>query len=161
MIKLAKLCAIVLLIGIGQSPAQERADSIAGAEIITPIMIMAWEELEFGTIAPDAMAPGTVVLSPAGQRICDTNLTCLSTYRAGKFSVTGEVNALYTISLPNSVTLESGQHSMQMEAVLPSHAAGILIDGYDEFMVGATLRVGANQSTGAYIGDYVVTVEYQ
>ncbi len=145
-------------IGVGHS---EQVNGNAGAKVITPIMLMAWEEMEFGTIAPDALASGQVTVGPIAGRTCASNLTCLSAYRAAKFSVTGQADALYAISIPSSITLSSGANTMLVDTLIPTHTVGTLTNGYDEFMIGATLHVGANQSTGAYVGGYVVTVEYQ
>ena len=145
----------------GIARPQSETDGEAGAEIIDPLMIMAWEEMEFGSIAPDPQEAGTVTLTTAGVRTCTANLTCLATPRAGKFSVTGQADATYSISLPNSITINNGPASMLVDDLSPSHTIGVLAEGYDEFMVGGILHVAGNQTPGAYIGAYTVTVEYQ
>ncbi|MDJ0920962.1 MAG: DUF4402 domain-containing protein [Henriciella sp.] len=148
---------------VSGSPALAgEASSEAGATIVQPIMIMAWEEMVFGTIAPSTLSADTVTLDAVGGRVCGTALTCVSgTYRPAKFSVTGASDALYTISLPTSITLSNaGGATLQVRDLTTPQLTRQLVDGYDEFMVGAVLDVGVNQATGSYIGSYVVSVDY-
>ena len=56
-------------------------------------------------------------------------------------------------------TLTSGSDTMTLSA-FTSDVASALSGGAETFNVGATLAVGINQSTGAYTGTYLVTVNY-
>lgn len=161
--RLAAFASAFTLITGTLAPADaDDAEAQAGAIIAQPIMIMAWEEMLFGTIAPSMTHADTVALDAAGGRVCGDALSCLSgTYRPAKFSVTGASDALYTISLPTSITLSNGSGAtMQVRDLTTPQLTRQLSDGYDEFMIGAVLDVGTNQARGSYIGAYVVSVDY-
>ncbi|MEO0548530.1 MAG: DUF4402 domain-containing protein [Pseudomonadota bacterium] len=156
------LTALLMPVFATGAARADRADAQAGATIAQPIMIMAWEEMLFGRIAPSAVTGGSVVIDTGGARSCSTALTCLSgTYRAAKFSVTGEADALYTITLPDTITLTNGQGaSLEVDSLTTPLFTRQLSEGYDEFMIGGELEVAANQPVGTYIGTYIVTVDY-
>ncbi len=141
--------------------AQE-VQSDAGAEIVAPLQVQNRTALYFGTIAPSIDSADTVLVSPAGAKECGAELTCLSDdHTAAAFAVTGDPERSYTIELPTSIEITSGDDSMLVNNFLGSKTNGVLTSGADSFTVGGTLNVGANQASGEYTGAFTVSVNYQ
>jgi hypothetical protein len=154
--------ATLSLAGAAQA-APESAESGAGARIIAPLEISNTSSLYFGTIAPSLTQADVVVVTPFGDKKCGAALTCLtSDHTAAGFNVRGEADAVYTISLPGGIeiTNEKGD-TMKVHDFNGSKAAGLLINGEDNFTVGGTLDVGVRQAAGKYVGRFVAAVEYQ
>ncbi|MEO0466736.1 MAG: DUF4402 domain-containing protein [Pseudomonadota bacterium] len=159
--KLFSAAAVAALLSASAYAAS--VDSNAGADIIAPLQITNATALYFGTIAPSLTEGGSVVVSPAGGKTCATALTCLTDdHTAAAFDVTGEADASYTISLPTSVQISNGAGAnMTIDSFAGSKTSGTLVSGQDNFTVGGSLAVSANQATGEYTGTFAVTVEYQ
>jgi hypothetical protein len=86
------------------------------------------------------------------------------TVTAASFTVTGEGNSTYSITLPSSaitLTSPSGTMSVQNFVSTPSNT-GTLSSGTQEIKVGATLNVSAAQAAGTYTNasGLFVTVNY-
>ncbi len=67
-----------------------------------------------------------------------------------------------TITLPGSITLQSGANTLTVDAFTSSPDGGTTLNGGGEasFKVGATLHLGAHQPPGRYRGSFTVTVAY-
>lgn len=126
----------------------------------TAISISSTANLEFGRLAPTGAA-GTVTVTPAGTR-SSTNVDLVGgTVGAAGFTVTGETNANYAISLPTNVILTGPSGTMTVDTFNDDAGANPrLTGGSDPFNVGATLNVGGNQALGGYTGTFAVTVNY-
>lgn len=122
-------------------------------------------------IAFGAFAAGTgggVVISPAGSRSATGGvvLIAISEGEAAQFTISGDPDFTYSISLPSdgTVALDDGAgHSMEITG-FTSHPAltGQLSGGGSQALaIGATLNVGAHQPAGNYAGDFPVTVNYE
>lgn len=131
------------------------ASAVTNAYIVTPIAIAKTVDLSFGKIVPTSLA-GTVVVTPASSRsftggaYAFTNAT--GTVTAASFTVTGEVDAHYSIVISNAtfdVTLGTTTNTMTVKTISTS-ATGTLTSGTDILTVGATLEVGVNQAPGSY-----------
>ncbi|MDG1824908.1 MAG: DUF4402 domain-containing protein [Henriciella sp.] len=123
------------------------ASSTAGADIIAPLQVSNTAPLYFGTIAPSTTASDTVIVNAAGAKTCGSELTCLTTdHTAAAFDVAGEADYSYAITLPSSVNISNG-------------SGGTM--AVNNFTVGGTLTVAANQASGEYTGTFAITVEYQ
>ncbi len=159
--KLLSAVAVAALIGNAAFAAE--VDSDAGAKIVAPLQISNVSALYFGTVAPSLTADDTVVVSSAGAKTCGAELTCLTDdHTAAEFDVTGEADASYTIDLPNAVQISNGAGgNMTVDNFTGSKSNGTLVAGEDNFAVGGTLAVAANQATGEYTGTFTVAVEYQ
>jgi hypothetical protein len=105
--------------------------------------------------------PGKIVLPGAGQNAKATSCT-----------VTGDVFAAYNVAIPSSVNLTNSAgktmvlntftitgdgDSNPYNRLLRNDGTGL---GLDNFGVGATLNVGADQPPGTYSGTYAVNVQY-
>lgn len=159
-----KLVAVASVAALMTSPAfAADANSNAGADIIAPLQVANTAPLYFGTIAPSTTASDTVIVAHGGGKTCGSNLTCLTNdHTAAAFTVTGEADQSYTITLPSSVDITNGSGgTMTVNGFGGSKASGTLTAGTDSFTVGGTLTVAANQASGEYNGTFAVTVEYQ
>ena len=157
--------AIAAVIGFAGMSAANAAttDGTAGAKIIAPLQIAAKADLYFGTIAPSLTTADTVLVTVDGDKKCGAALTCLTAdHTAAAFAVSGEADAVYTISLPDAIEIANGNgDAMKVYAFTGSKTSGTLVNGTDSFTVGGELAVAAMQPAGKYRGNFVVAVEYQ
>lgn len=134
----------------------------ATATVITPITITKTADLRFGKFA--ASTGGTVVMSTASARSA-TGAVVLSTVDAGgaaSFSIGGDANATYAITLPSSATISSGGNDMTVGTFTsnPSGTGTLSGAGAQTLLVGGTLTVSNAQAVGSYTGTFDVSVEY-
>lgn len=137
------------------------ATADAGATIIAPISITSLVDLHFGDIVP-ADSAGSVELTPAGARSSSgVTLGSGDDVTVATFSVSGDPDATFAITLPVSSTLTGPGDSMTVDEYSSSPETGLLDSSGDATLaVGATLNVGASQVAGAYTGIFDVTVAY-
>jgi len=160
--KIALLVGTVVFAGL-QIAEADTAGASAGADIIPPLMVMAWEELDFGTIVPGTDQSGEVSLSPAAERTCLAPLSCpRDDAQPARFAIGGETGRVFTVGLPASIELENETGStMTAHNLVSAPESGVISAGKAEFLVGGTLTVSSSQPVGVYTGTYTVTVEYQ
>ncbi|WP_421854529.1 DUF4402 domain-containing protein [Novosphingobium sp.] len=162
-------CALAGLSGTAfAAPSSSTVSGAAQAVILTPLTIAPVNALQFGQLTRPTAA-GTVVMSPAGT-ITTTGGVLTSTAIAqtasrgpGTFTVVGEAGRAFSVSLPTVATLRQGARNMRLSTFRSNWTAGAALSASRTFAlsVGATLHVGANQTTGTYTGSYTVTVTYQ
>lgn len=105
---LATSAALGAMVFSANASAQS-ANAGAGAKIIAPLQIAKTTDLYFGTIAPSLASAGVVAVAANGSRDCGVQLTCLiADHTAAAFSVTGEMDETYTISLPGTIQIANG-----------------------------------------------------
>ena len=161
----AALTASVLMVAPTETFAagpSDNANANVNAKVIKPVRITTQADMDFGEVLTSASA-GTVVLATDGTVsgsggayvFDDTNA------QAAAFRVSGEGLEAYNITLPTSVTLtEVGGGSMSLNG-FNHDATGVLANnGQEDFNVGATLNVGAEQAQGDYTGSFTVSVDY-
>ena len=147
--------------------AQNFSASVKGTAVyVVPITISKATDLNFGTIQKGTTA-GTVTLTPTGTRSKTGGVTLLSptgTVQVASFTVSGTPSSTYTISLPSTYTIKYSTYSMTVNAFTSSPSgSGILSSGGSQTInVGATLSVGASQTSGTYTNatGFSVTVNY-
>jgi len=152
---------IVVITQNAKAQNTQSAQSQASANIISPMTISNNLPLSFGNIAAGS-ASGKVELETNGNRIA-TNVILPSvtgTVSAAKFTVTGLAGSSYVLTLPGSTTLTSGSATMTIDN-FESTATEVLTAGTEEFFVGATINIAANQTVGLYEGSFTVTVDYE
>lgn len=119
--------------------------------------------LAFGEMVASASA-GTAVVTPAGTRTLTGGVSAGNSggITSASFTVTGLPLFSFSISLPSSTALTSGGNSMTVNSFTssPSGSGQIGALGSQVVTVGATLQVGASQSSGSYTGTFSVTVVY-
>lgn len=129
------------------------------------ISLMNTQALAFGGFI--AGSGGSVVIAPSGARSASGGVVLVSskTGAAAKFSVTGDPDLTYAITLPmnGTVTLSDGAgNSMSVNDFTsgPSVIGQLSGAGTRQLSLGATLAVGSNQPTGMYSGSFFVSVNY-
>jgi hypothetical protein len=164
--KAAVVAALTLAVSILSSDAHAaQATSNATATVMTPISIANTAALRFGKFS--ALTGGSVIISAGGVRSA-TGAVVLSATDAGgaaSFTVTGDPNATYAITLPNAATLTHSVDNTKTMSVgtftsNPSGTGLLNGGGTEPLAVGATLTVGNAQTTGSYSGTFDVSVEY-
>ncbi|MBS0027752.1 DUF4402 domain-containing protein [Chitinophaga sp. 22321] len=169
--KKLSIIAFVSLALMAVSPrisAQETASATATATIVTPISIVKDVDMNFGNVAVQSTAGGTVVLTPAGVRSRTGGVTLPSTatgtVTAASFTVTGTGSYSYSITLPSTaLTITSGSNTMTVTNFVSNPTGvGTLTAGTQTLTVGATLNVSAAQAAGTYVSGtpFDVTVNY-
>ncbi len=142
----------------------------AKAIIVNPIKLenTGAQPLYFGTVASSTTNIGTVLVPAAdAPTAINSNVSLLTTDQtAAKFTITGEVDANYTITLPAaaiSLTGSDGGDPMtvdQWTCDLDDDTELTLAGGTQVFYVGGTLNVGQSQKAGTYTGTFNVYVNY-
>jgi len=165
-----KLFALVILLTGSATGvlAQVTATATATATIVTPISITKTVDMNFGNVAVQASTGGTVVLVPAGTRTATGGVTLpavAGTVTAAAFTVSGQGNYTYSITLPSTdLTITSGSNTMAVNVFTssPSPIGTLSAGGTQTLTVGATLNVAAAQPAGTYISGtpFNVTVNY-
>jgi len=130
----------------------------------TALSLTATQSLAFGSIIRFPTA-GSITLSAQGS-VSASNVMYVrgSVRHVALFSVTGDANRNFYITLPVSTTLsgpDSATMTLDTFTVLPSSPASLGVDGTCSFAVGATLEVAMNQPTGEYSGTFEVLISYE
>lgn len=168
--KLASIIAVVFAVVLSTSVFAQNTSTVAAtstAKVISKIEIAQVTPLNFGSIAQTAQG-GTVTLSAASDVATYSNSSTvvgLSSESRGRFNVSGEANAVYSIVLPGTATLTkvSSTETMTISSFVTGNsltASTLDGTGNDSFYVGAVLTVGELQAVGTYNGTYNVTVNY-
>lgn len=160
------LFAIGMVVAFSNSAVAQNnatvANATASANIIAPITISEVTGMNFGDII---RGTGYVTLSATGERTSDYEAfsgTQTGTVTAATFTVTGETDYTYDLTLPGDldVTLSDGLDGTMVVDTFVSNTTGTLTGGSVTVSVGATLDVANNQASGVYTGTYSVTVAY-
>jgi hypothetical protein len=162
-------CLQLLLLVVtvpGALPSGQAASESAtvSAKIVVAITLTNRNGMVFGDISAGNTA-GTVVLDPSGTRETTGGANVNSTVASvpAVFDVEGLSNAIYSITLPDAVTLSGpGGDNMVVDsfASFPQGTGLTDIGGQQSLFVGATLHVDGNQAFGSYTGTMSVTIEY-
>lgn len=158
-IALMGMVAVAAMASTGAHAATQTAT--AEVDIIAAVQLAQNDGLDFGVVASSAAA-GTVSLpTTSNTRTCSASVTCVGTAMRGRFTVSNAATG-YTVAItvPASTTLTSGGNSMNL-TLAPSMASFVSTGAAQEFFVGGTLSVGANQAAGTYTGTYNVSADYQ
>lgn len=169
--KIQKLVLTLLVAGLAFNANAQTGDPVdatatATATIVTPITLTKTGDMNFGNITATADG-GTVVLAPAGTRTATgVQLPATTgTVSAAGFSVAGEANYAYTVSLPTTHTLTEtvgGTATMTLGTFTHNSTETLDGSGAATFSVGATLTLAANQASGTYTNatGFTVSVVY-
>ncbi len=129
------------------------------------ISISNTQALAFGKFV--AGSGGSVTVSTSGARSASGGVLLVASGggAVAQFSVTGDPNTTYAVTLPAddviTITIGGGS-SMAVNSFVSSPASTGTLDsgGAQTLKVGATLTVGASQAAGNYSGTFSVTVVY-
>lgn len=158
---IAGCAAVIGAVDVGVSYAAS-ATAATNGTVVIPIGITNQVSLQFGKFLPGV---GTVtVAAEDGVRTGGVPaLLAGGTVTAASFTVTGEPNATYAITLPPTFDLSDGTNTMAVDAFESFPATtGTLTAGTQTVKVGARVTVGAGQPAGVYTNaaGLAVTVEY-
>ncbi len=157
--------AALMWLAAGAMSAQSSAtqSATATARVLAKIQLTKNTDLNFGDLVAGGSA-GTVVVSTTGTRTSTGGVTlAVGTVTQAGFTVVGEPNKTYTITVPASVTLNGpGGNTMAVNGFVlnPTSPATLPAGGSAPLNIGATLNVAANQVTGSYSNTFNVVVAY-
>lgn len=144
--------------------ASAKASAQVNALIVQPISVQVESNMNFGSIATDGEI-GTVILNANSDVTAAAESTASlveSNRRAALFLVKAANDYGYSISLPETVTLTSGNENMILDNFNSSLGETSIGTGVNQLLyVGGTLNVGASQPAGTYNGEVTVSVAYE
>ena len=128
-----------------------------------PITIGNTQALAFGKFASGS--GGTITVSPSGERTATGGVMLVSSSggAAAGFSIAGDPNLTYAVTLPGSGAVSgSGGQTMSLSHFSSNLTSGgqLNASGQQTLSIGATLSVGANQTPDSYSSSFVVFVDY-
>jgi hypothetical protein len=133
--------------------------------ILSPLSVIKRADLDFGTLV--VSGAGTAVIDPvsSAESVTGPIVTAGTAAHPAKFAATGSKNAVALIRLPKNpinVTRVGGTETMTVTDWTQDGTTNrrIPISDTFDFLVGATLNVGATQAEGTYTGTFTVTVQY-
>ena len=176
MVKLFKIIFILtgyLIVNHGEISAQTSVPVTAQGQIFAEVLSMytATEraQMNFGRFSPGDQG-GEIVLTP------ESTLSLLGSiymgpgsHNAASFAVSGDVDAVFSISLPAVpvvLTHTASARTMQVTNWVSNPVAGIgtgkLQNGSQIVYIGATLKVGTiiDNPVGIYSGSYSITFDF-
>src|SRR5450432_2519531 len=143
---------IVSVSRVASGQASVTVPANGDARVIAAIQLTKTADLSFGDLVPGATA-GTVRISTAGARSKTGGVTLAAgTVSQATFTVQGQRNVSYTITVPPSVTVTSGSNSMTVGSLVtaPTSPNTLPNSGTRNLRIGATLSVLSNQPPGTY-----------
>jgi Domain of unknown function (DUF4402) len=163
-------------LGASTSAWAASASATGQAVMVSPLSFFVIDDLDFGRLLAGSTA-GTVVMSPSGARTKTGGVTLSSggTPQPVNFAGRGQLNQIVAISLatsPNRLTRVGGTQTMVLDTFVigstptapittaPTQFRIAGTGGVFNFPLGATLRVGANQTPGDYVGTFRITLNY-
>ena len=136
------------------------------ARVITPISLIntGAQGLDFGVIAIGTTT-SKVVVSASATVVANVTLgnamvVTSTPQKAAKFTVSGEAEKTYTISLPTSSSILFGANSLTVSNFTCSNGTNGSIGTDDLFYVGGELTIPADATPAVYLGTFNVTVAY-
>jgi len=146
----------------------------AAANVILPLSISQNTPLHFGTFSVNS-SDGTVVVATSTDRSATGGVALSSGLPASQtatYTVTGQADATYAVTLPTSFTIANGGNTLtisDVKALLANTGSdqdpstgitGTLTSGTDQVTVGATLNVPGGTNAGLYNGTFDIAVAY-
>lgn len=160
---LAFACLCLTLFAFSPTSQAATASANVTAKVLIPITVSKSSDLGFGDVYPDITSVGTVAIDASGNRTAGGAAALGPTAgAAAQFTVSGESNASYVLSLPiTPITLNSAASDTMLVDNFISDGTGTLNGaGSQVINVGATLHIGAQQAPGDYTGTFDLTVNY-
>jgi hypothetical protein len=172
LIKILFLLTGLILATSGEISAQSPPVSATGhifAEIIPIYTASEMSQLNFGRFSPGIQG-GEIILSPGSTvSVLGSVYQGVGSHNAASFSVSGDVDATFSITLPSAPVVLT--HSTDAKTMIvddwisvPSKGVGtgVLQNGFQMVYVGATLKVGTlnDNPVGVYLGNYIITFDF-
>lgn len=166
------LCLLSIPYSIVRSQAVQptTASGHITAEVISAFTATETSQMNFGRFAPGPQG-GEIILTPQSTiSVLGSIYKGPGSYNAASFYVSGDIDATYSISLPEGPVLltstSANAKTMKVENWIsipaPGIGAGKLQDGFQVVYVGATLKVGTinDNPVGKYTGSYTITFDF-
>jgi hypothetical protein len=152
-----------------QAPVQVSATGHVFAEVISGFSAVETSQMNFGRFSPGPYG-GKIIVTPQGTiSVLGSVVKGAGLHNAASFYVTGDINAFFSVSLPDSpatLTNTANARTMRVSDWIsvpsPGPEAGTLQDGFQTVYVGATLEVGTlnDNPVGLYTGTYTITFDF-
>jgi len=159
----ATLATLALLSLVPSLATAATSQTTASATIAAPVSLGKTNNLNFGAVDPSHVR-GTVELQTDGLRWAGgAGLPADPKAEVAGFTVLGEPNCAFTITLPKRVVLAAGDAGLQVTD-FTHDAAGIpTLDGTgaEHFKIGAILRAGPSLAQGFHVGTFDVIVSWE
>ena len=143
------------------------ATAAGSATIIQPITITKNNDLAFGTIVKPTSGTATVAIDgTTGVRTVTGTVAANATgVSRGLFTVSGEGAQHFSITVPSTFSMTAGTNSLVVTTTNPTGATGLLSGaigstGSLSMGVGGSFNLTSSTASGAYTGNFVVTVAY-
>lgn len=165
--KITAITLLLLLVAL-KGWSQSSVTGQAYAEVIAALSAYENSQMNFGRFSPE-VGGGQIVLSPEGARSVQGSIVLGGgTAQSGKFLITGQPDATFSIQLPTgpAVLVNSSNNTMTIDNWVSNPPAGtgtgILSGGTETVSIGATLTVGSfeDNPVGIYTGTYSLTFAY-
>lgn len=165
--KLTAITLLLLVLAI-KGWSQASVNGQAYAEVIAALSAYENNQMNFGKFSPET-GGGQIVLTPDGIRSAQGSVALGGgTAQAGKFIITGQPDATFTIQLPvgPAILQNSSNNTMTIDNWVSDPPAGTgtgtLNGGTETVSIGATLSVGSleDNPVGIYTGTYSLTFAY-
>lgn len=159
----AAASALVGFSGAAHAADQASASVGASADVITLLTVTKNDDLVFGKFVVNNASAGTVVVAAADGARSQTggvDLIASTGVQAGRVTVAGQTGIAYTVSLPASVNLTSGDNTMALGSFTTDQTSLTELSGETIVKIGGTLTVAAAQAPGAYTGSFTVSANY-
>lgn len=165
--KLTAITLLLLVLAI-KGWSQASVNGQAYAEVIAALSAYENNQMNFGKFSPET-GGGQIVLTPDGIRSAQGSVALGGgTAQAGKFIITGQPDATFTIQLPvgPAILQNSSNNTMTIDNWISDPPAGTgtgtLNGGTETVSIGATLNVGSfdENPVGIYTGTYSLTFAY-
>jgi hypothetical protein len=164
------LAGALLETEVASAQANGTATTTGAGTIIQGVAIHKDRDLEFGAMVASASS-GTCVITAASTttRSATGGVTLTDqgglTPASAQFTVTGNPNFTYTITLPTSVTITNqtsgnGETMTITDMTKSNNGPQLNGQGTETWWAGGTLNVGADQVAGRYTGTFDVGVAY-
>jgi hypothetical protein len=161
--------AVILMFFTFKGWAQATVSGQAYAEVIAALTAFENNQMSFGKFSPE-VSGGQIILTTDGVRIAQGSVILGGGIaQAGKFIITGQPDASYTIQLPVGPALlvnNGSNNTMTVDNWVSDPPAGTgtgtLNGGTETVSIGATITVGslAQNPVGIYTGTYSLTFAY-
>ncbi len=140
------------------------ATATVEVNVVSTITLVAQNGIVFGDIASSSI-PGTITIGTDGSRVVTGGVTVNRNTNGAPalYEVSGDPNAFYVVTLPDSVVLTSAAGNNMIVSnfnSVPASNGQLDGAGRQNMYVGATLGVGSFQPFGSYSGVMATTIEY-
>lgn len=139
------------------------------AEVIPVFTASETAQLNFGRFAPGPQG-GKLILTPQSTiSVLGSVYKGTGSYNAASFYISGDIDASYSITLPADPVILKHTSSAKTMSIdewfsdpAPGIGTGMLQNGFQVVLVGATLNVGTlhDNPVGMYTGTYTITFDF-